>query len=247
MTGNLWAWGHNTDGRLGDGTNVAKHVPTNIGSSEIWLAVSGGAFHTIALGSNGTLWAWGANGYGQLGDGTNVGKHVPTQIGSDTDWSAVSAGGSHSHALKSDGTLWGWGYNQGNYQLGEGTTDEKNIPTQIGSDTDWSNICAGGAHSAALKTDGTLWGWGSNLIGQLGDGNKDRKAIPTQVGLDTDWAACSLGRDFSVALKFDGTIWSWGWNGEGQLEHGYQGGVKIYDRNPIPTQIGLSSPRGGAM
>ena len=92
--------------------------------------IATGAFHTIALKTDGTLWAWGYNFDGQLGDTTTVDKHTPTRIGTGTTWSAINAGRDHTIALKTDGTLWAWGWN-GYGQLGDGTLVDKSTPTQI--------------------------------------------------------------------------------------------------------------------
>jgi len=114
-------------------------------------------------------WAWGYNNYGQHGDGTVSPKDVPTKIGTDNDWETLSTGGNHTLALKSDGTLWAWGYNN-NGQIGDGTnstTAHKTSPVRIGTDTDWEVVSAG-TNSHAIKSDGSLWAWGSGNT--LGDG-----------------------------------------------------------------------------
>jgi alpha-tubulin suppressor-like RCC1 family protein len=69
----------------------------------------------------------------------------------------------------------------------------------------------------AIKTDGTLWTWGSNASGQLRDGTTTDRTDPVQVGTDTNWASVSGGDSHTIALKTDGTIWGWGWNGFGPL------------------------------
>ena len=81
----------------------------------------------------------------------------------------IAAGEYHTVALKTDGSLWAWGDN-GDGQLGDGTTAGKSVPTPIGSDHNWAQTAAGYYHTLALKTDGSLWAWGDNWYGQLGDG-----------------------------------------------------------------------------
>ena len=155
--------------------------------------------------SNGSLWAWGRNTIGQLGDGTAVSKSSPVQIGSLTTWTSVSgAGNASAYAIKSDGTLWSWGYNITG-GLGHGDEVNRSSPTQVGSLTTWLSVAAGdggsGATVLAVKTDGTLWGWGENDIGNLGDGTVVRKSSPIQIGSSTDWTAASVGGDTSGALQ----------------------------------------------
>jgi alpha-tubulin suppressor-like RCC1 family protein len=129
--GTLWAWGQNNFGQLGLGYTVNTTTPTQIGTGTTWSAIAAGQLHTIALKLDGTLWTCGDNTNGQLGDGTTAYKLTLTQI-TGNSWSAITAGnlGDHTIAIKSDGSLWSWGLN-GNGQLGDGTTVNKNIPTQI--------------------------------------------------------------------------------------------------------------------
>jgi hypothetical protein len=157
----LYAWGRNVNGQVGDGTTVSKSSPVQIGALTDWLTVNGGADHSTALKSNGTLWAWGSNTDGQLGDNTTAYKSSPVQIGALTTWSQVSAGGSTTAAVKTDGTLWAWGNNVSG-QVGDTTTINRSSPVQVGALTTWYQVAVGDIHAAAVKTDGTLWAWGRN-------------------------------------------------------------------------------------
>jgi alpha-tubulin suppressor-like RCC1 family protein len=91
---------------------------------------------------------------------------------------------------------------------------------QIASDSNWVSIGLGSAHSAGLKSDGTLWAWGDNIYGQLGDGTKTSRTQPQQVGKDNNWVALSVGNTYNLALKTDGSLWAWGLNTNGQLGDG---------------------------
>ena len=127
--GTLWAWGWNFYGQLGDGTNLDKIVPTQIGIETNWKSIFAAVQHNLAIKKNGTLWAWGRNDFGgELGDGTLIDKNYPIQIGT-SSWESISAK-AHSIALNNDGTLWSWGYNKFG-ALGDGTNIDKNTPTQI--------------------------------------------------------------------------------------------------------------------
>jgi alpha-tubulin suppressor-like RCC1 family protein len=232
--GTLWAWGWNYYGQLGDGTTTRKNTPTQIGTDTNWRSISAGDSHTAALKTDNTLWTWGYNALGQLGDGTILSKSTPVQESTvENNWRSISAGDSHTVALKLDNTLWTWGYNAYG-QLGDGTTLGKSIPAQESTGgNNWSAISTGTNHTVALKSDGTLWAWGSNYHGQVGDGtNVDNKIRPTQeASAVSNWSAISAGTNHTVALKSDGTLWAWGSNELGMLGDGTTATNRI-----VPTQ-----------
>jgi alpha-tubulin suppressor-like RCC1 family protein len=167
--GELWAWGYNGYGNLGDGTDIDRLTPTRIGTASDWVSVKGGEFHTLALKANGELWTWGRNNVGQLGLGDNDDKLTPTRVGTASDWRAIGNGYNHSYAVKTNGTLYAWGRND-HGQLGDGTIINKNTPDQVGADTNWAFV-DGMQFTLALKTNGELWAWGRNNQGQVGRGN----------------------------------------------------------------------------
>lgn len=220
--GSLWAWGYNVYGQLGSGsTSTYRSTPGQVGSDTDWRAAAAGAFHSLAIKSDGTLWAWGYNAYGQLGDGTETQRLTPVQVGTDTDWVAVTGGQYHSVALKADGTLWSWGDNYYG-SLGQGLSGgpAQSTPARIGTDTDWAAVDTKYYHSLALKTDGTLWGWGYNNHYTLGTGNGLNQVAPIQIGGDSDWAVVATGYYHTLAVKRDGSLWAWGSNGYGQYGNG---------------------------
>jgi len=227
--GTLWSWGYNNAGELGHNDRANRSSPTQLpgtdwsaGESKIISGIIGGAIKT-----NGTLWIWGSNSNGALGlnqTAPSTRYSSPVQVGTDTTWSKIFSGGEGTHrfAIKTNGTLWVWGYGAGG-RLGLNQTDNNNrsSPTQVGTDTTWTEAMSGMNNSIAVKTDGTLWSWGDASYGQLGQ-NSSNVALssPTQVGTDTTWSKLGTGRYASFATKTDGTLWSWGWNGDsGALGH----------------------------
>lgn len=88
----------------------------------------------------------------------------------------------------------------------------KNVPVQIGNDSDWVSVTVGSNFSLAIKSDGSLWSWGQNWYGQLCNGSFEYGFTPMQVGNSTDWKAISAGDIHALAVKNDGTLWAWGAN-----------------------------------
>jgi len=206
LDGTLWSFGSNTSGQLGCGTTLFRTFFDQVESDTDWAYVSTGGWRTVAIKEDGSLWFWGSNGGAQ----NNI--YLPQQIGVDTDWVKVAAGTVHFVAIKTDGTLWGWG-NNAEGQLGVGSeVDRSPIPIQIGEDTDWANIYAIGGHTMAIKTDGSLWGWGNNNNSMLGDGTNRQRTTPVRIGTDYDWVQVALGTLHTAGVKTDGSLWIWGFN-----------------------------------
>jgi alpha-tubulin suppressor-like RCC1 family protein len=218
--GTLWLWGLNSNGQLGDNTSADRYFPVQtVSGGTNWKQVACELIHTAAIKTDGTLWLWGNNDYGNLGDNTTIRKSSPVQtIALGTNWKQVTCGSYHSAAIKTDGTLWLWGRNDVG-QLGDNTRTDKSSPIQtVTGGTNWKQVACGYKHSAAIKTDGTLWLWGRNDVGQLGDNTRTDKSSPIQtVTGGTNWKQVSGVHLQTAAIKTDGTLWLWGRNDVGQL------------------------------
>lgn len=135
----------------------------------------------------------------------------------------IAGGGWHSLVVCMDSTVKAFGENATG-QLGDGTTVDKNNPVTVPGLSRMIAVSGGGdqleAHSMALKRDGTVWTWGSNIYGGLGNGTTNSTTGPVQVTSLTGVKQISAGGWHSVALKEDGTVWVWGWNMDGQVGDG---------------------------
>jgi alpha-tubulin suppressor-like RCC1 family protein len=150
--GTAWAWGNNTNGRLGDDTATARSSPVSVvGGFTDWIQVSAGGDHSLGVRANGTAWAWGLNGQGRLGDNTATARSSPVSVvGGFTDWIQVSAGRYHSLGVRTNGTAWAWGFN-GNGRLGDNTVTVRSSPVSVaGGFTDWIQVSAGNGHSLGI-------------------------------------------------------------------------------------------------
>ena len=201
--GTLWLWGYNNYGQLGDNTRTSKSSPIQtIAGGTNWKSAAFG-YSVAAIKTDGTLWTWGQNNYGQLGDNTVVNKSSPVQTtAGGTNWKQVACGTNHTAAIKTDGTLWTWGLNNFG-QLGDNTRTSKSSPAQtITGGTNWKQVACGHLVTAAVKTDGTLWLWGYNSLGQLGDNTTEDKSSPVQtVAGGTTWRSVSASNYNIVAIK----------------------------------------------
>jgi len=189
--GSVWTWGKNDEGQLGDGTRSSRELPQRVPKLDAVLKVAAGDNFTLVLKSDGTVWGWGANIYGTLPSGLVVKNSLePVQIAGLSAIIDIAApghcyaNGAHVLALAQDGTVWSRGFNNFG-QLGQGTkafaVEQK--PGQVAGLKQASKLAAGGAHSMALLSDGTLWAWGKNFYGQLGADTRSDSALPVRVVL----------------------------------------------------------------
>jgi len=198
-----------------------------------YIFLAGGVQHSVALRCNGTVVTWGDNAFGQLGNNnapldSDIPVTVKSENGTDSiiNVIAVAAGGNHTLALSYDGTVWAWGSNSDG-QLGDGTAaTQRNYPrkvvglTGIDTLTDIIAIAAGGNHSLAIRSNGSVVSWGLNNSGQLGDSSKTSRNFPViTFGLDSGTIAIDLaaGDCHSLVLQNDGRLKSCGCDNAGQL------------------------------
>jgi alpha-tubulin suppressor-like RCC1 family protein len=230
----LWCWGNDDFGQLGDNTNTTHTSPVRVQAfARTAVQVSGGAFFTCARKTDGSLWCWGRNERGQLGTGSTVNSaNTPVQVTAlGTTVDGIAAGGRFACAHRTDSTEWCWGANQFG-QLGNETTIDSSLPVKLAALG--TNVWAGqgSAHACSRRSDGTIWCWGNNAQGQLGDGTNTTTPTPIQVtGLGNNTTQIAVSYSHSCARKSDGTLWCWGSNGTGQLGNG------VTLANPTPILV----------
>ena len=227
--GQVFAWGENTYGQLGDGTLSPTGIQVPALNLDHIIAVSAGRRHSMALRADGAVFVWGDNTYGQLGTGGPA-SSIPVQLTAVSDIIDIQAGDFHCLALKSDGTIISWGANT-NGELGQGTISASAGPGNVINPTGSGNlsgitlISAGARHSLAIL-DGNVLAWGDNSNTQLGRFSAmANSSIPIYIETGKFFSiknleniiALSAGETHSMATDVEGQLWTWGEGVYGQL------------------------------
>jgi len=247
--GNLFAWGSNTYGQLGNGDTGGNSQlsPIPIAFTNVF-GVSAGGTHTLACQIDGSVWAWGNNGFGQLGDNTTDIRFSPVQVLNVTGITAVAAGGSHSLALQGGATVVAWGDNEFG-QLGDTTAVTRSTAALVQGLSSVTRIAAGGGHSLAISdvpANGTAYAWGYNGHGQLGQNsvaNSPSAVAVTKTGSVTltNVIDIAAGGSHSLFLDSVGTVWACGNNVFGQLGNGnatsQSVAVQVTGLTGVPLQV----------
>ena len=199
--GNLYAWGQNGYGQLGDGTTTDSWTPEKISlpGGVQPKAIAAGLADSLALGTNGKVYAWGDNSFDELGNGSTASDSTDPRgglpAGRSLTFSAISAGQYHNLAIGSNGKLYAWGYNVDG-QLGDGNEVTPSTPVTVNmpSGVTPTAIAAGGFHSLAIGSDDNIYAWGYNSTGQLGDGTNTLRKVPVQVSFPNSLTPIAVSR-----------------------------------------------------
>jgi alpha-tubulin suppressor-like RCC1 family protein len=218
--GDVYCWGNNSTGQIGDGTVTNRNNPTQVINVSNAIEISIGFQHSCALLSDGTVRCWGWNTSGQLGNGNNTNQTTPVQVSTITGVSHISTGQSHSCALLSDGSVKCWGLNANN-QLGNGNTTNSNVPVSPNAfPNNVTSIDAGHNHNCAVLSDLSVYCWGMNDQGQIGNLTTTNQSSPVAVNNLTGASQVSAGDNFTCALLTNNLLKCWGANANGQLGNG---------------------------
>jgi alpha-tubulin suppressor-like RCC1 family protein len=230
----IWGWGDNQYGQIGDATFAERHIPVPVGNgggnsfvTDI-KEVTGSYLNTYFIKNDGSAWACGANYSGQIGDGTTTDRNIPVKLPGLVNVSRIE----HELALKNDGTVWTWG--------GDSSTPVQVAgPGGIGFLENIIDISAKSNHALVIRNDHTVWAWGANYEGgEIGVNSSAQYFLtPVQVhgpynqGFLTNIVSVKTGFYHSLALRDDGTVWAWGNNGGGYL------GDNTTINRPYPVQV----------
>ena len=237
--GTLWSWGNAEAGKLGTNSTITRSSPVQVPGTQ-WCQITSGSA-VLALKTDGTLWAWGCGERGESGLNCTARRSSPTQIPG-TSWCFAKTNRlCSSIALKTDGTLWTWGQDNCG-QLGQNggpnpydpNICNRSSPIQVPGGT-WCFATMGAGSNAqnsfGIKTDGTMWAWGSNDQGNLGIGGGANRSSPIQIP-GTQWCTVASTGYEGHAIKTDGTLWGWGRNNYGTI--GVNSTVQINSPVQIP-------------
>jgi len=225
---------YNEDSRVLQGCAGNAHRTAGpIGGANNWASISAGLLHTCGIfAKSGKLMCWGSSANGRLGDNNlSIDRATPVSISGGGIWKQVSAG-AHTCAIKSDDTLWCWGPNSSG-QVGDNTTIlSRMLPTTVSGGGAWKQVSTGEFHTCAIKSNDTLWCWGSNANGRTGlNTTAGTTLVPTGISGGGTWKYISAGNAHTCGIKSDDTLWCWGLNTNGRL------GDNSQTQRQIPTAV----------
>jgi alpha-tubulin suppressor-like RCC1 family protein len=254
QNGNVYCWGKNDHGQLGDGSTSDRPAAVPVRDSVgVPLAniiqITAGANHTCAVQSgDGTSYCWGDDSAGQLGHGGSSAVNPipsPTQLGPTL---TLSAGARHTCGIaRATNTVWCWGANDAG-QLGPGAPASASAPVPTvdkAGQLKGTALGSGATHSCAIRSDRTLSCWGSNVSGELGDGSTGAVGGPSQVTvIGTHATAVVGGAHFTCALTDAGSVVCFGQNDRGQC--GQAASDPLLVPMPVGFDVATSVAAGGA-
>ena len=213
----LWCWGSNDNGLIGDpALKASVAFPVRVGSPAQFQTLHMGRTSVCGLDLQGQLYCWGRNASGELGDGTTTDRWAPTRTTSAYLFASLSGG----CALTSDGTAFCWGDNA-NGHVGDGTTVDRLVPTPVGGGQRFKSISTGNRINCGVTVTNRLYCWGD---GQL---------VPREVQLPDGTATVAVATaEASVcAIAASDEVFCWGENGQHELGDG-----TTIDRSvPVPV------------
>jgi alpha-tubulin suppressor-like RCC1 family protein len=239
-------WGGNSTGQLGTNNVTTVLTPTQITPTLFYNDITASGGHSGAIDTNQNLYTWGLNTSGQLGINVITNRSSPTQLGS-FKWSTVVAVGpvttgiDFTIAIRNDGTLWSWGGNT-NGQLGNTTTISRSSPVQVGSGI-WSTLYNNNNNQGSMiaqQSNGSLFVWGINNLGQLGINATTNRSSPVQLSTSFNFAnSGAIGSTTGAFFDVTGQLYTAGRGTEGELG---DGNIAASQARSTPVQIATYYP-----
>ena len=219
--GNIWSWGLNYYGEIGDGTDKSRIQPVKLETKVKFEKVFATGDNSFAIDVDGGLWSWGKGG--MIGDGQTKSRLSPVHIAPTVRFADITAHVDRCYAIDTDNNLWVWG-NVLKYDKTTEKTDEVMVSTPRLMLDGIKKVAAGADHVLALMTDDRLIVWGKNSNGQLGLGHKqDSPPVYLDDKRYVDISACY---NTSAAIDGEGKVWAWGENRFGQAGCGKSDALK---------------------
>ncbi|MBP5800531.1 InlB B-repeat-containing protein [Microbacterium maritypicum] len=256
--GNVYSWGQNVNGQIGNGTIGATLVTTPVRANLPVAAlpvqqVTSDGNTAYARGANGAVYGWGDNSSRQLGNG-NASSSFPTPTSvslptaalpvSDVRGTAIGA-----YSLGADGKVYSWGGNTSG-QLGNGTIGA-NVPVPVTVNLPVTALPAAkiggsGATGYAIGADGNVYAWGLGGNGQLGNGTVGSSSTPAVVSVPSaaQPVAQINGGYTAYLLNTNGDLFAWGLNTNGQIGNG-SSGVNVTSPTRVPVSVVTAVTVGG--
>lgn len=227
--GNVWTWGFNEKGALGNGNYENQFTPQRVNGVSGAVSVDIGLYNTVVLHGDGSVYVMGNGEYGQYGK-MPVSTTTPKKVNGISgivdvmtshyckEIDGVPFTEPYIIALSGNGDVYSWGANKTGV-LGTGDFDNRITPTKVPGIGSVVEISVNGPRVVTLKSDGTVWQWG--YIGSDSYyGNAENEwftNVPVQVPGLSGIVSVASGSTHALALKNDGTVYGWGNNSSGQL------------------------------
>jgi alpha-tubulin suppressor-like RCC1 family protein len=232
----LYCWGWNFQGELGDGTgypvNVRRLTPARVRSLRQFSQVRAGNHHTCAIeAGTGAAFCWGVNTFGQLGDDTQDERRRPVRVKGGRQYRQISAGVDHTCGVTTDNIGYCWGQNFWG-QFGNGTTIGAHHPVRAGGTLRYTMLQAGRYHTCGLTATQRTHCWGRNADGQLGDGTRVDHIRPAAVAGGLRFDQISSSGEHVCGRTPEDLAYCWGINGSGQIGDGTTDNDRL-----VPTAV----------
>ena len=225
---NLYCWGRDDQGEIGDGTTNSPHLPLfRVGGAGVWTRISAGEIFTCGMTTAQNLYCWGSNGFGQIGKGSAGAPQLTLhRVGAAGVWTRFSARTQNVCGITTAKNLYCWGYNEVG-QVGNGESGlflNQPTPVRVGGAGVWTGASVGGYHSCGITTAKNLYCWGSNGSGQVGIGSVTAPQLAMRrVGAAGVWSSASAGGVHTCGITTASNLYCWGSNDFGTIGNGSSG------------------------